>query len=226
MVRKFVVYLRVSSKVQGRSGLGLEAQREIVKNIVRSHSGEIVKEFVEIASGANSNRRIVAEAIEATRAAKATLVIGKIDRLARDAVFLLSLQKSGLKFIAGDMPDLNTLSLGILATVAQTEFERLSTRQKEIKAVMKTQGRFRGGLAEGRAPKRAIQQSIKNRREDALKNNIEPKNLIKVLRADGLSLKAVAAKLNEMKVLTARGKAWTTSAVRYIVDLYDLKVGG
>jgi hypothetical protein len=105
-------YLRVSTSRQGRSGLGLQAQRKIVEDYLNGGHWKLVKEFVEVESGKKDDRPVLAEAIGACRQYGAKLVIAKIDRLSRDAHFLLGLEKAGIDFVAADMPNANRLTVG------------------------------------------------------------------------------------------------------------------
>ncbi len=128
----FVSYLRVSTDRQGRSGLGLEAQRKSVDDFLNGGRWNLAAEFVEVESGKRDDRPKLAEALALCRLHRATLVIAKLDRLSRDAHFLLGLQKelqqAGLRFVAADMPEANELTVGIMAVVAQAERKMISAR--------------------------------------------------------------------------------------------------
>jgi DNA invertase Pin-like site-specific DNA recombinase len=115
----FVSYLRVSTDKQGRSGLGIEAQRAAVASYLAGFGAGPLAEFVEVESGKRDDRPELARALSECRVRKATLVIAKLDRLARDAHFLLGLQRSGIAFTAADMPNANRLTVGIMAMVAE-----------------------------------------------------------------------------------------------------------
>jgi Resolvase, N terminal domain len=123
---KWVSYLRVSTGRQGRSGLGLEAQRKAVDG----GSWRLIKEFVEVESGKKSDRPVLAEATKACRVHGAKLVIAKIDHLSRDAHFLLGREKAGVDFVAADMPNANRLTVGIMAMIAEAERRMISARTK------------------------------------------------------------------------------------------------
>src|SRR5271166_4541115 len=126
----FVSYLRVSTAKQGQSGLGLEAQRKAVADYLNGGSWALLAEYVEVESGANDERPKLAEALARCRLHDATLVIAKLDRLSRDAHFLLGLQKAGVRFVAADMPEANEKVVAIMAVVAQAERKMISTRTK------------------------------------------------------------------------------------------------
>jgi len=116
---KFISYLRVSTATQGKSGLGLEAQREAVAQYLNGGEWDLVEEVVEVESGRKNQRPALEKAIRLCNAIGATLVVAKFDRLSRDAHFLLGLKKSGVRFVAADNPDANELTVGILAIVAR-----------------------------------------------------------------------------------------------------------
>jgi DNA invertase Pin-like site-specific DNA recombinase len=138
---KFVSYLRVSTKRQGESGLGLEAQRKAVSDFLNGGNWQLVEELVEVESGKHDhNRPALHKALEACKVYGATLVIAKLDRLSRDAHFLLGLQKAGVKFVAADMPEANEMVVGIMALVAQAERRMISERTKAALQAAKARG--------------------------------------------------------------------------------------
>jgi len=125
---KFVAYLRVSTARQGHSGLGLEAQRAAVAGFLSRANLRLMAELVEVESGCRDDRPKLAEALTACRLHNATLIIAKLDRLSRDAHFLLGLQKAGVQFVAADMPEANEMVVGLMAVVAQAERKMISDR--------------------------------------------------------------------------------------------------
>ena len=131
---KYVSYLRVSTAKQGASGLGLEAQRMALANFLNGGRWSVIRELVEVESGKRDDRPKLAEAMSLCRLHDATLVVAKLDRLSRDAAFLMNLQKAGVKFIAADMPEANEMTVGIMAVVAQAERKAISKRTKEALA--------------------------------------------------------------------------------------------
>src|SRR3954467_13708375 len=141
--KRFVSYLRVSTDRQGRSGLGLEAERKAVKDFLNGGRWDLIAEFVEVESGKRDARPKLAEALALCRLHNATLVIAKLDRLSRDAAFLLGLQKAGVRFVTADMPEANELVVGIMAIVAQAERKMISARTKAALAAAKARGRER-----------------------------------------------------------------------------------
>jgi DNA invertase Pin-like site-specific DNA recombinase len=140
----FVAYLRVSTVRQGESGLGLEAQRAAVEAFARHHGGGIVACFVEVEIGKRSDRPELAKALEAARKAKATLLIAKLDRLARNVAFIANLMDAGVEFLACDQPFASRLTLHILAAVAEDEARRISERTKAALQAAKARGRKLG----------------------------------------------------------------------------------
>src|ERR1700747_3606779 len=128
---KWISFLRVSTDRPGKSGLGIEAQRTAVADYLNGGNWSLVKEFVEVESGKRTDRPMLAEAIKACRAHGAKLVIAKLDRLSRDAHFLLRLEKAGVDFLCTDMPNANRLTVGILEMVAEEERRMISKRTKD-----------------------------------------------------------------------------------------------
>src|SRR5215218_1403441 len=141
----FVAYYRVSTERQGKSGLGLDAQRKAVEDFLNGGNWRLVAEFTEIESGKQADRPALAKAFQACRLRRAKLVIAKLDRLSRDAHFLLGLEKAGIDFVAADMPNANRLTVGIMAMVAEEERRMISARTKAALAQAKARGVKLGG---------------------------------------------------------------------------------
>lgn len=219
---KLVSYLRVSTQQQGRSGLGLEAQREAIEAYVRTRGGQVIQSFTEVESGGANDRPELAKALHLAKVTGATLVIAKLDRLSRNAAFLLTLRDSGVRFVAADMPDANELTVGIMALVAQQEREAISRRTREALAAAKrrgvTLGNPNGAAALRRAGKgnsaslRAIQSNA-DRHADDLRPVVE-----EIRRTGAISLGAIAAELNARGMLTRRGGRWHKSSVKNLLD--------
>src|ERR1700733_15282944 len=138
---KFVSYLRVSTARQGISGLGLEAQREAVARYLNGGCWSLVQEVVEGERGKRNDRPVIAEALRLCRLHRATLIIAKLDRLARNVHFISSLMESSVEFVACDFPEANRLTVHILAAVAEHEASMISTRTKAALAASRARGR-------------------------------------------------------------------------------------
>lgn len=215
MKRRFISYLRVSTARQGKSGLGLEAQRAAVLSYLNGGSWELIQEFVEIESGKRGDRPQLAAALAACRIHGATLLIAKLDRLSRDAAFLLGLQNAGVRFIAVDMPEANELVVGIMAVVAQAERKMISDRTKAALAAAKARGTqlggFRGRAGNAEDCKRA--RTARIAAADRRASDLVP--TIRTLQAQGhSSLNAIAGGLNALGIPTPRGGSWGHSQVR------------
>ena len=218
---KFISYLRVSTAKQGASGLGLEAQRKAVDDHLNGGRWEHVREFVEIESGKRDDRPKLAEVMALSRLHGATLLIAKLDRLSRDAHFLLGLQKAGVDFVACDMPTANRLTVGILAMVAEEERRAISKRTKDALAAAKARGTKLGGdrgklhlvRDAGRTAGIAVRQAKASRRAADLLP------IIADLRASGVTtLAALAGALTERGIPTARGAiVWTPMQVSRVL---------
>src|ERR1700730_9289874 len=174
---KFIAYLRVSTTKQGKSGLGLEAQRKAVTDFLDGGKWQLVKEFVEIESGKKADRPQLMKAFQACRVFGAKLVIAKLDRLSRDAYFLLGLEKAGVDFVAADMPTANRLTVGIMAMVADEERRVISARTKAALAAAKRRGVKLGGDRGGRltAKARAAGRLEEGKRRGASREEIQAK---------------------------------------------------
>ncbi|WP_377828810.1 recombinase family protein [Bradyrhizobium lupini] len=216
---KWVSYLRVSTGRQGASGLGIEAQRNAVAAFLNGFQWTLLKEFVEVESGAKSDRPQLIEALRMCRLYGAKLVIAKLDRLSRDAHFLLGLERAGVDFVAADMPNANRLTIGILALVAEQERRLISERVKAAMAAAKDRGIKLGGKRPG-----ALSASCRNAAATALKQRADSRAAeimpaIKALQDSGMtSLRAVAAGLNAQGIPTPRGSdTWQPAQVARVL---------
>jgi DNA invertase Pin-like site-specific DNA recombinase len=218
--RRFVGYIRVSTIKQGQSGLGLEAQQEACRAFLATVPGaKLVSEHVEVESGKRSDRPKLAAAIADARAYGATLLIAKLDRLSRDAHFLLGLEKAGVEFICCDNPQANRLTIGVLAIVAQHEREAISQRTKAALAAAKARGTKLGnpkGAAHLRG--RGNMEAIAQIKRGALDHAARVAPIIDRLREEGVtSANAVARALNDRGVRSARGGEWTARSVLNVI---------
>ena len=230
---KIVTYQRVSTARQGRSGLGLEAQQVAIDTFSESRNAEIIGSFTEVETGKNDNRPELNKALHLAEVTGATLVIAKLDRLSRNAAFLLTLRDSGVKFIAADMPDANELTVGVMSLVAQQEREAISKRTKEALAVAKVRlaadgkrlGNPNGAAALRRAGK-GNKDSLKAIKDNADSHAQKLAPIIEAIRLDGFtSLGAMAKELNARGILTPRGRAWyPTSVKNLLARMADMSV--
>jgi DNA invertase Pin-like site-specific DNA recombinase len=139
-VGRFVAYYRVSTDQQGRSGLGLEAQREAVRSYLNGGNWTLADEVTEVESGKRNDRPELDRALGLCRLYGATLVVAKLDRLARNVAFISKLMESGVDFEAVDFPQANRLTIHILAVVAEHEAAMISQRTKAALAAAKARG--------------------------------------------------------------------------------------
>lgn len=213
---KFIAYYRVSTDRQGRSGLGLEAQREAVTHYLNGGNWQLLEEFVEVESGKrDDNRPQLAAALAACRKHKATLVIAKLDRLARNVAFIANLMDSKAEFVAVDFPTANRLTLHIMAAFAEHEREMISARTKAALAVRKAQGAKLGNRT-NLALAQAKGGATVRREADAFAANVLP--VIERVKATGAtSYNAIAKALNERGVKTAKGGTWAAATVRNVM---------
>lgn len=163
-MKKYAVYIRVSTIRQGASGLGLESQRRICADFVKSDGGEVVAEFKDIESGTHRNRKGLADAINFCKTNDCGLVIAKLDRLARDVEFCFKVVNTGINIHFCDMPQINSLLLGVFASVAQYERELTSDRTRKALAAKRERGEKTGGASD------AWKLSWENKSDEKKKN--------------------------------------------------------
>lgn len=212
---QFVAYYRVSTNRQGRSGLGLEAQREAVHNFLGQRPHTLIAEMVEVESGRNADRPQLAEAFALCRLHRATLIIAKLDRLARSVAFVSNILESGVDFVAADFPEANRLTIHILSAVAEHEARMISERTKAALGAARARGVTLGG-DRGNLPSVAAlgaQISAKVRAQRAAERASDLAPLITNLRSAGQSYEAIAAELEHRGIPSARGGLWTGQKV-------------
>jgi DNA invertase Pin-like site-specific DNA recombinase len=219
--RYAIPYYRVSTARQGRSGLGLEAQKNAVAEYLNGGDWKLLKEFTEIESGKDNHRPELGKALHTCKVTGAVLILAKLDRLSRNAAFLLTLRDSGVKFVAADVPDANDLTIGILALIAQHEREAISTRTKEALAAAKRRGVKLGnpnGAASLRRAKKGNGAAVAALRMKADRHARELRPVVDELRGEGITtLVGIAAALNERGMQTPRGARWHASSVRNLL---------
>jgi DNA invertase Pin-like site-specific DNA recombinase len=216
-----VTYLRVSTARQGKSGLGLEAQQKAVADYLSTGQWNLIEEFVEVESGKNSKRPKLLEAIELCKASGAKLLVAKLDRLARDAAFLMNLKDAGIDFVCADMPEANRLTIGIMALVAEQEREAISKRTKEALAAAKARGvqlgAYRDGVyVGGKGNADTARNASEARTVKFHANAVDKLPLLKRYDPDGsMSLRAIADIFNRYGVKTVSGRGqWSANSVR------------
>ncbi len=218
---RLVAYERVSTARQGQSGLGLEAQRRQIAEFAASRGAEVLARFTEVESGRKADRPELAKALHHAKVTGATLVIAKLDRLSRNAAFLLALRDSGVKFVAVDMPEANDLTVGIMALVAEAERDAISRRTKEALASVKARG-VKLGNPNGAASLRragkggAALRAVVAANADQFVRDLAP--VIADIRAAGhTSLRGIAAELTARGIRTRRGGQWSVGNMKELL---------
>lgn len=226
-MKRIVAYYRVSTREQGKSGLGLEGQRRAVKAYAESENATIVAEYREVESGKRKDRPQLAMALSHAKCGKASLVIAKLDRLARNVAFTAALMESHVDFVCCDNPHANKLTIHIMAAMAEDEADRISARTKAALAVASERGvllgshrrghwkghedaRLRGALLGGKAS-----AAVHKEKADAAYRHVYA--ILRDLRNEGLSLGKIAERLNEQGQTTRNDKRWNASQVRRVL---------
>jgi DNA invertase Pin-like site-specific DNA recombinase len=228
LMDKLIAYYRVSTRKQGQSGLGLEAQEAAVRAYAKVTGGRVLATYTEVESGKRAERPELSAAVAHARRSKARLVIAKLDRLARNVAFTSALMDAGCDFVACDNPHANRLTIHILAAVAEDEACRISDRTRAALAAAKRRGvrlgSARPGHWKGREAARqegarkgaAASARVRHQRALAAVEDLVPH--MRKLRDSGASLRQVAACLNEAGQSTPRGSTWTAMAVKRALD--------
>lgn len=223
MNNQYVAYLRVSTQKQGYSGLGLEAQREIIHKHLRGINP--VSEYIEIESGRKSNRPKLKEALTLCRKESATLIVAKLDRLARSVSFLSNLLESDVEIVFCDFPQANKMVLHIISAISQYEAELIAARTKASLQAKKSRG-FRLGNPEHLLGKheQAIQNSIKTckAKADNNPNNKRAVAMLRILVKENHSYKDMADILNQEGFVSSKGCPFTKSTVYKLIKRYNL----
>lgn len=212
--RAFYAYYRVSTERQGASGLGLEAQRNAVLQHMTREGGRISGEYVEVESGKRSDRPKLAEAIRECKRNKATLIIAKLDRLARNVAFIANLLESGVDFVAVDNPHANRFQIHLLAAFAEYERELISKRTREALAQAKARG-VKLGAKDQRALSRAGAGALK---ASALDFAEKLRPIVEGLIMQGINGPSVLSEaLNARGVASRTGGRWYPSTVSKVL---------
>lgn len=215
----YIAYYRVSTQKQGRSGLGLDSQKTTVMRFVRSKD-TLIESYTDVESGKNNNRPNLLKAIEHCRIENAILLIAKLDRLSRNAAFIFTLRDAGVKFKAIDMPEANSVTIGIMAVLAQDERERISQRTKTALKALREKG-VRLGSPQNltlEARKKGLDARIRYANED--ENNKKAAELIISLRKNGMTFYAITIKLNSLGFKTRYGKDFQQTQVHRLYERY------
>ncbi|HVM77629.1 MAG TPA: recombinase family protein [Stellaceae bacterium] len=217
---KFISYVRVSTDKQGRSGLGLEAQRQAVNDFIASRSGRLIGEFVEVESGKRDDRPKLKDALHRAKVTGATLVIAKLDRLSRNLRFIADLQEGGVRFVCADMPDANELTIHLFAAIAQHERKIISERTRNAMRVAKAKGRVFGNPNGARALRglgnKAAVAAIKANADEHARDILP---VVEDIQAGGVTtLKGIAEELNARGIMTARDGRWYAATVRNLLS--------
>ena len=218
---KHIAYFRVSTGRQGRSGLGLQAQRDTVMAYLGSVGGRLLAEFTEVESGKRDDRPELQRALMRAKVSGARLIIAKMDRLSRRAAFLLQLRDSGVRFVAADNPEADETVVGIMAVIAQRELQMIRQRTKDALAVARRRlaktgcrlGNPNGAAALRKAGKgnTAALARIAEQAEARAENYRD--TLADIDPAGSLSLRAVATELNHREIETPSGGRWYPASV-------------
>lgn len=207
-----IAYYRVSRQKQATSGLGLEAQQAAVEAFVKAHRLKLAAGYTEVETGTSKRHRpTLAEAIERAKQEKAVLLIAKLDRLARNVHFISGLLESRARFVAVDMPDVDDMTVHILAAVAEKEAKLISSRTKDALAAAKARGMKLGkpeNLTMG-AQRKGAQANA----EAAKQSHKQAAALAVALKDQGLSLRQIAERLSNAGHRPRKGGKWQAPQV-------------
>ena len=215
---KYVAYYRVSTKRQGESGLGLEAQKSSVEKF--TSTGELLTSFTDVESGKNNNRPALAKAIEFAKNNEARLIIAKLDRLSRNAAFIFTLRDSHVDFVCADMPDANRVTIGIMAVLAQDEQERISQRTKAALSALKERGVKLGTPTNltGEARSAGTLARIKNSIDNSA--NRQAGAIVVSMRKENKSFNCITAAINDLGFKSRRGGIFHQTQVKRLYERY------
>jgi DNA invertase Pin-like site-specific DNA recombinase len=218
MKTKYVAYYRVSSKLQGISGAGLDAQK---KDVMHYTKGNVCAEYYEIESGANNERPVLDMAIRFAKMNDATLVIAKLDRLSRDVKFIFELRDAGVKFVCCDMPEMNTLNVGIISVMAQHERELISERTRKAIRTKIDAGKKWGNPQNFSDISRAKGRDAHAKKARNNGNNMRAFLVASDLRKNGVSFAVIAQRLNDFGFVTSRGCKFHPNSVKQLCNVMN-----
>lgn len=213
---KFIAYYRVSTQKQGASGLGLEAQQAAVARYLNGGAWELIGEFREVETGkgadALAKRPQLRAALDACKKNGATLLIAKLDRLARNVHFVSGLLETGVEFVAADMPQANKVMIQMHAVMSEWERDQISARTKAALAAAKARG-----VALGCAGAANLRPNIEERQRAADAFAVKLRPLFEGMKARGLSQRAMVEELNAVGLPAPKGGAWRLSQVQRVI---------
>ncbi len=216
---KYISYYRVSTKKQEKSGLGLDAQKTAVQKFLNQDS-ILIAEYQEAESGKDNERPELNRAIEHCKKENAILLIAKLDRLSRNAAFILTLRDSKIEFVCADMPTANSVTIGIMAILAQDERERISQRTKVALAELKARGVNLGSSQNLTNDSRKRSAEVRKNKALENDNNRKATAMIVLMRKDGKSLYFISKHLNDSGFKTRNGKEFNQMTVKRLYDRY------
>lgn len=212
----YVAYYRVSTQKQGQSGLGLEAQKSSVLSYLNGGSWELLQEFTEVETGKGADalekRPQLRAAVEACKKQKATLIIAKLDRLARNVHFISGLLETGIDFVCADMPQANKVMLQMYSVMAEWERDQISSRTKAALAAAKARG-----VVLGAAGPANLKPNIEQRQQEATAFAERLRGVVEGMKARGVSVRGIADELNALGIKAARGGQWNATQVQRLL---------
>lgn len=224
-MQTFVTYCRVSTRHQKLDGLGMDSQKQLVAAYVARQGGQIVGEFNEVESGSKTDegRPELAAALQLAKRTKSKLIVAKLDRLSRNAEFLLRLQNANVDFVCCDAPNVDRLTVGILALVAQREREMISERTKAALQAAKRRGVQLGS----RNPQRQVALMVHGARKGKEAFSMRVRPIVEEIRLAGVTtLQGIADCLNRRGIATRQGKQWYPATVRNLIRVAPSEATG
>lgn len=217
---KFVTYFRVSTQRQGVSGLGMDAQRESVRQFLNGGSWDVVGEYVEVESGRKTDeqRPQLAAALADCKKHGARLLVAKLDRLARSVHFVSGLMKAGVKFVAVDLPEANDLTIHLMAAFAEHEAKRISERTRDALAAAKARG-----VVLGTAGAANLKRNIAERQAAANANAGKLAPTIAAYSASGMTQRDMVKALNDSGARPARGGQWSLTQLQRVIARLNVR---
>lgn len=213
-MKRFVAYFRVSTSTQGKSGLGLDAQKTMVNNYINSNDGELVSSFTEVETGTSKKKRtVIYEAIEFAKQNDAVLVIANLSRLARNVHFVSCLMEAGVEFVCCDMPSANNLTIFLMSAIAEDEARLVSSRTKLALAELKNRGVLLGNPENLKYEHRLLGAKAMKEKSLTHKANVQATALICEYREKGMSYDKIVEQLTKLNFMTVNNKKFTSTSV-------------